>query len=281
MINGSLLFSKIQLIVDDKVSAASIFFLSFIFILSCLAPILPVGDPFQIGAGMRLSPPSIDDWMGTDNLGRPMFARVLSGIKTTFLLSTFAVLIAGLVGGMAGILAAYFGPLTDEILTRIADIFFAFPPLLLGLIIIATFQPGVASVMIAIVLYSIPTIFRVVRASALVIKTQDFLTIAEVLRTSKLKVILAHYGLNILPVLSVQLVYSISLAMLLESALSFLGLGVQPPGASLGSLIRDSLLYLEFAPWLLLFPSITLSLIILSINQLADMADNLVQPKRY
>ena len=134
-------------------------------------------------------------------------------------------------------------------------------------------------VMVAIVLYSIPTIFRVVRASALVIKTQDFLTIAEVLGTSKLKVILAHYGLNILPVLSVQLVYSISLAMLLESALSFLGLGVQPPGASLGSLIRDSLLYLEFAPWLLLFPSITLSLIILSINQLADMADSLVQPK--
>ncbi len=263
---------------NDRLSQAGTLVLLLLIALGVFAPLLPIGDPEAIGAGPRLSPPSTEFPLGTDNLGRPMMARIFEGILLTFVLSTIAVLIAGVVGAVIGMIAAYVHHVLDEVISRFADMLFSFPPVLLGLLVTTILAPGIQSAIAAIVLITLPAMVRVVRAATLEVARRDFVVVAEVVGASFGRRLFLHLFPNVAGVVAVQTAYSISLGMLIESALSFLGLGVQPPNASLGSLMREGATYLEIAPWLAFGPGAFLAAAILSVNLFGDGLRAVVDP---
>ena len=262
----------------DGLSRAATIALVILIVLGALEPILPFGDTREIGVGPRLSGPAAGWLLGTDALGRSMLPRILEGILFTFLLSTGAVAVAGVIGAVIGMAAGYFGRAFDEVIARVADMMFSFPPVLLGLLVTAIIGPGILSAMAAIFFVSLPAMIRVVRVAVLDLAPRDFVVIAEVSGASLARKLFVHLLPNVAGVIAVQAAYSISLGMLLESALSFLGLGVQPPSASLGSLLREGSTYLAYAPWLVFAPGAVLAISILSVNLFGDGLRGLVDP---
>ncbi len=262
----------------DGLSRAATIALVGLITLGALEPILPFGDTQAIGLGPRLGSPAAAWPLGTDALGRSMLPRVLEGILLTFLLSTVAVVVAGVIGAVIGMAAGYFGRVFGEVTARIADMMFSFPPVLLGLLVTAIIGPGILSAMAAIFFVSLPAMIRVVRVATLDLATRDFVVLAEIAGASLVRKLFVHILPNVAGVIAVQAAYSISLGMLLESALSFLGLGVQPPSASLGALLREGSPYLAHAPWLIFAPGAVLALSILSVNLFGDGLRELVDP---
>ena len=221
-------------------------------LLGLFGAYLPLGDPTRIGVGPRLSPPSLRFPFGTDELGRSFLPRVVQGIRATFLLSTLATMITAVIGTMLGMLAGYFRSVSDVLVSRGADILFAFPALLTGLLVAAVVGPGPVAAMAVIAAATLPLFIRVIRSVALGIAGRGFVTAAEVAGASAWRVMLVHILPNIMGAVIVQLTYAISIGMIIESSLSFLGLGVQPPRSSLGSLVQQGSAYLTIAPWLVL-----------------------------
>lgn len=254
----------------DFLSRLAVVLLIALLLLGFLAPVLPVGDPAAIGFGPRLSPPDPSWPIGTDNLGRTMLPRVLQGIRITFVLATTPVLITSVLAVVIGMLAGYLGGWFDELVARLADVLFAFPSLLLGLILVAIMGPGVRGITAAIILITLPLMVRVVRATTLAIANRDYVAASRVSGASLARLMLVHLLPNIAGSVVVQATFTISVSMLIESGLSFLGIGVQPPDASLGSLVRNGSTYLVQAPWLALAPGLFLAIAIFSVNLLGD-----------
>ncbi|MDE2453053.1 MAG: ABC transporter permease [Burkholderiales bacterium] len=262
----------------ERLTRWAVVVLLILLAASLLAPVLPIGRPDQIGYGTRLSPPSWLAPFGCDQLGRPVLARVLQGIQTTFLLSTVAVLVAGALGALVAMATTYGHPTADEVASRGADILFSFPPILLGILVVAVIAPGMLSAMVVIAFITFPTMLRVIRAATLSVMKRDFVVVAEIVGVSFPRRLLVHILPNVVEAFTVQIIYSISVGMIVESGLSFLGIGVQPPLASLGSLLRDGLPYIEVAPWLTLGPGLTLAAAIMAVNLLGDGLRRVVDP---
>lgn len=246
--------------------------------LGAFGGLLPLGDPTAIGTGPRLAPPAEGWALGTDELGRSLLPRLVEAIRATFLLATSAVLVTAIVGTAAGLAAGYAGRATDAVIMRFADVLFSFPALLLGILIAATLGTGSFSTTVAISLVTLPLFVRVVRAVTLSVAERDFVISAEVSGASFARILVVHLLPNVAGATIVQLTYAISVGMLVESALSFLGLGVQPPSASLGSLLRQGAVYLTIAPWLVFAPGAILTLAIMSINLLGDGLRDALDP---
>jgi peptide/nickel transport system permease protein len=230
---------------DRPAQVAGVLLLLFIT-LSIAGPWLPFGDPEDIGAGPRLDPPSWEFPLGTDELGRSFLPRAIEGIRTTFFLSTLAVLLTAAASTVLGMIAAYRAGLLDVAIMRAADLLFSFPAIILGLLISAVLGPGMGP--------------------------------AKVAGASMGRVLFVHVLPNIAGAILVQLTYAISVGMLIESGISFLGLGSQSPHSSLGSLLRLGTAYLTVAPWLALSSGILLSIIITSINLLGDGLRDMLEP---
>lgn len=265
-------------VVKDQLALTALLVLLLLLLGAVLAPLLPVGRPDEIGFGPRLSSPALAYPFGTDQLGRSVLARILQGIQSTTLLSTAAVLISGIASALVAMMAAYHSSTADEVSSRFSDIMFSFPPILLGILVVAVIGPGIFSVMAVIALVTFPTMLRVVRAATLSVMKHDFVIVAEISGVSFLQRVMTHILPSVSSAIAVQLIYSISFGMILESAMSFLGIGVQPPIASLGTLIRDGMAYLEVAPWLTFSAGVVLSLAILSINLIGDGLKRMVDP---
>jgi peptide/nickel transport system permease protein len=262
---------------DGPAQVAGILLLLFV-LLSIAGPWLPLGDPEEIGAGPRLDPPSWEFPLGTDELGRSFLPRAVEGIRTTFFLSTLAVLLTGAVSTLIGMIAAYRGGLLDIVIIRIADVLFSFPAIVMGLLISALLGPGMLPAMLVISIATLPLFVRVARAISLGVAGREFVIVAEVAGASTTRILLVHVFPNIAGAIVVQLTYAISLGMLIESGISFLGLGTQLPHASLGSLLHLGTAYLTAAPWLVLASGALLSSIITSINLLGDGLRDLIEP---
>ncbi|GAB5469250.1 MAG: ABC transporter permease [Rhodospirillales bacterium] len=262
----------------DRLSALALAVLVLLVFLGVFGPLLPLGDAAKLAAGPRLSPPSWDFPMGTDELGRSFLPRVVEGIRYTFLLATLAVIITAVIGTLLGMLAAYIGGFLDLLVARVADVLFAFPALLAGLLVAAVAGPGAESVITVICVATLPLFMRVVRSASLGVAERGFVVAAEVAGASTWRIVARHIFPNVLSAAIVQFTYALSIAMIIESALSFLGLGEQPPRASLGSLLQVSSLYLTIAPWLVGFAGLTLSLAIVCVNLLGDAIRDAVEP---
>jgi peptide/nickel transport system permease protein len=267
-----------RLLFGDPLTTFAVTMLVLLVLAGTLGPLLPIGDPTAIGAGPRLAPPSLDFPLGTDELGRSVLPRVVGGILVTFLVAAVAVLMTAILGVSIGLIAAYYGGRIDMVVARIADILYAFPAIILGLMIASILGPGNLSVIAVIVAATLPLFIRVVRSVALSVASREFVVAAEVAGASSVRIMLVHLLPNIAGAVIVQLTYALSIGMLIESGLSFLGLGTQPPYPSLGSLLQLGAAYLTIAPWLVFPPGIVLALVILSVNLLGDGLRDALDP---
>lgn len=254
----------------DVLSRAGLCTLVCLVSLALIGPWLPIGDPDAVNAGPRLAAPASRWWAGTDSLGRSVLPRLVEGLRTTFLLAGMAVLLTAAISVALGMAAAYFRGAAGEMITRGADVLFAFPSLLFAILMVAITGPGATGALIAIVLICSPLMIRVVRAASLTVVGRDFVTASKVGGAGPVRILLVHVLPNIAGPAVVQATYALSVGMLIESGLSFLGLGLQPPSASLGSLVHEGAVYLPVAPWLVLVPGALLAFVIMAVNLVGD-----------
>ena len=227
----------------------------------------------------RLKAPSVNYLMGTDLLGRDTLSRLMLGIGQSFVVAFASVACATLVGTVIGLLAAWWGSLWDGILMRVMDVLLAFPAILLALLIIAIVGPGTFTSVAAIAIVYTPIFARVVRGPALSLKRRDFVDAARTFGSSQGYILTRHLLLNLVAPLTVQVTLALAWALLTEAGLSFLGLGTQPPAPSLGLMLSDSKNLMQHAPWLMLFPGLTIMLGILGFNLTGDALRDILDPR--
>ena len=248
--------------------------------VAVLAPFfIPPERATQMVMTARLQPPSFDFLLGTDQLGRDLFARVMLGAQTSLTIAVFAVGISIVLGLPLGIISGYYGGRVDNVLMRLIDALLSFPILLLALTISAVLGPNLQNTIIAIGIAFTPFLARIVRGEALRIVQMPYVEAARAAGTRDLQMIVRHILPNIMPALIVQATISLAFAVLAEAALSFLGLGTQPPQASWGLMIQASRQFLDLAPWTALVPGIALAITILGLNLLGDVLRDVLDPR--
>jgi peptide/nickel transport system permease protein len=227
----------------------------------------------------RLKPPSGNYWFGTDLLGRDTVSRLMLGIGQSFVIAFASVALATLAGTVIGLLAAWWSGVWDGVLMRLMDVFLAFPAILLALLIIAIVGPGTFTSVAAIAIVYTPIFARVVRGPALSLKQRDFVDAARTFGSSQWFILTRHLLLNLVAPLTVQITLALAWALLTEAGLSFLGLGTQPPAPSLGVMLADSKNLMQHAPWLMIFPGLTIMLGILGFNLTGDALRDILDPR--
>jgi peptide/nickel transport system permease protein len=253
--------------------------LAVLLLASLLARLTGLGgDPAAL-VGPRLSPPGSAWLLGTDSLGRSLLARLLEGIGTTLVLSAGAVLATAVIATVLGIVAGYVGGRWSEGLMRLIDVLYAFPALVLAILIAAILGAGRWAALASIVLITVPLMTRMVRISALSVASRDFVTVARISGVPGWRIMLRHILPNVAGTIAVQGSYALSIGILVEGGLSFLGYGVQLPESSLGTLIQEGTIYLTTAPWLLFAPGLVLVIAILCINIVGDGLRDRLEPR--
>ncbi|MEN8235072.1 MAG: ABC transporter permease [Actinomycetota bacterium] len=237
-------------------------------------------DPVEQHPPDRLTGPSATYWFGTDQFGRDVFSRVLAGLKISFQVAIVAVGIAAVIGTTFGVLAGFMGGWVETVTMRIADSLFAFPAILLALVIVTALGTGWFNAAIAIAVVYTPVFIRVSRGPTLQIKSADYVKAGVGLGFSTPRLIFGHVLPNISSAVIVQITLSLSWAILTESALSFLGLGTQPPDASLGLMVSTARGFAVIAWWSLVFPSLGIVLAVLGLNLLGDGLRDALDPSR-
>ena len=254
----------------------------FLLIVSTTAILAPWVAPYSYETQdtmQTLAFPSLDHWMGTDRLGRDLFSRMIYGARVSLFIGVFTTLFALVVGTVYGAISAYIGGKTDNLMMRLVDVLFALPDLLMIILITVLMGRGVAGVFIALTLVSWVTVARLVRGEVLRIKEYPYVQAARALGASPLRILLREILPNILGVLVVTLSFRIPMAILAESTLSFIGLGISPPFSSWGTLANDGWTAIKFYPHLILFPSLAIFLTILSFNFLGDGLREFLDPR--
>lgn len=245
-----------------------------IVVLSLFASALSPFDPYSIDPLSRLKAPSATHWFGTDNFGRDLFVRVALAVRVSLSVGAAVAIISGVVGLAVGLLCAWYRPV-DRILMRVCDGLFAFPALLLAIAIVGVLGPKIANVVLALALVYVPSIARVIRGAALVVKAKNFIDALRVQGASSSRIIWLHLLPNVLSPFIVQVSWVFSVAILTEAALSFLGSGVPAPMPSLGNLLLEGKAVIFTAWWMTFFPGIAIVLLILALNIIGDdLRDN-------
>jgi peptide/nickel transport system permease protein len=236
-------------------------------------------DPLMQYRLDRLHAPSASYWMGTDLFGRDVASRLMQGVGQSFTVAFFSVAIATLAGTVIGLTAAWFGNFWDSVLMRLTDVLLAFPAILLALLIVTIIGPGTSTSVAAIGIVYTPIFTRVVRGPALSLKAREFVDASRTFGSSRFYILTHHLLLNLVAPLTVQVTLALAWSLLTEAGLSFLGLGTQPPAASLGLMLSDSRNLMESAPWLMVFPALVVMLSILGFNLFGDALRDILDPK--
>jgi len=252
-----------------------------LILTATLGPYLSKYDPVEMDFTARLAPPSGKHWMGTDQFGRDTLVRIIYGARMSLLVGTIAILIGMGFGIILGALGGYFGGLLDEILMRIMDALLAFPTLLLAIGLVASIGPSMGAVSVSIGIINIPRFARVMRSSVLKERQKEYVEAARAIGQTHLKIICKHIGPSCLSPTIVMATVIFATAMIIEAALSFLGVGVPPPTPSWGSMLEESRRYLSQSVYLTVFPGIILSLAVLGFNFLGDGLRDLLDPRTY
>ena len=254
-------------------------FLFIIFSVSLLAPwVAPYSYQEQDTLNI-LAFPGIDHFLGTDRLGRDLLSRMIYGARVSLFVGVFSTLIALVIGTVYGTISAYVGGKTDNLMMRVVDVVFALPDLLMIILITVLMGRGVTGVFIALTMVSWVTIARLVRGEVLRIKEYPFILAAKALGASHFRIMLREIFPNILGILVVTLSFRIPVAILAESTLSFIGLGIAPPASSWGTLASDGWTAIKFYPHLILFPSLAIFFTILSFNFMGEGLREYLDPR--
>lgn len=243
------------------------------------APLFSPDDPLRMHPQALLAPPGGGHPFGTDQFGRDLLTRLLYGARSSLAVAFGSVALALTIGGIAGILAGYQGGILDNVVMRAMDVIFAFPAVLLAITIMAVAGTTVGNVIVAIGIVYTPQFARVIRASALETRGLEYVEAANALGAGTLRILARHLLPNISAPLIVQTSLSLSFAILTESALSFLGLGTQPPTPSWGNMLAEARRFMVIAPWTAVFPGAAIALIVLGFNLLGDGLRDLLDPR--
>ncbi len=236
-------------------------------------------DPLQMSITSRLQGPSAAHWLGTDQFGRDLLSRIMTGAVTSISVGVIAVGIGMGIGVLLGMLSGYFGGWLDEAFMRLIDAVQGFPAILSALLFSAVFKPGIAISMVAIGIAFIPVFARLARGSFLELRDREFVLAARALGAGDAALILRHIFPNTLSPLIVQATISFPVAILAEAALSYLGLGTQPPHPSWGLMLKDAQNFLGLSPWYAIFPGGAIALTVLGLNLLGDGLRDLLDPR--
>jgi peptide/nickel transport system permease protein len=249
-------------------------------LIAALAPLLIPPD-FATAMDMRarLAPPSLAHPLGTDQLGRDLMWRVLLGAQTSVTIAGLAVAISVAIGLPLGVISGYVGGLTDNLLMRLVDTLLAFPALLLALTISAVLGPSMQNTILAIGIAFTPFLARIIRGEALRVAQLPYVEAARATGSTHAMIVLRHVLPGVVPALIVQATISLAFAILAEAALSFLGLGTQPPRASWGLMIQASRDYLDVAPWTAVVPGAAVALTVLGLNMFGDVLRDVLDPR--
>ena len=263
----------------NKMALAGLVFISAILLFALFAPVIAPYDPTYIDTKNILVGPSNSHIFGTDTLGRDIFSRVVYGSRISLSIGFIAVGIAVFIGVIFGSVAGYYGGRLDYILMRFVDMMLCFPTLFLILAVIAILEPSIFNIMIVIGATGWMGVARLVRAEILSLKSRDYVTCARVMRGSDWWVITRHLIPNAIGPVLVSATIGIGGAILLESALSFLGIGVQPPTPSWGNILMDGKSTLGVAWWVTVFPGIFIMLTVLSYNLIGEALRDAMEPR--
>lgn len=261
-----------------NVMAGSIVLL-IIIVLVLLAPVITSVEPTEQFRRDRLQPPSAEFLFGTDNLGRDIFTRILYGGRVSLQVGIFSVAIGATLGTLLGLMAGYFGGWLDTLIMRLIDMMLAFPGILLALVIIAVLGRDLRNVMIAVGVSSIPIYTRVVRGSTLSIKQFDFILAAQALGASSWRIMILHILPNVMAPIIVITTNGVAGAIIAGAALSFLGLGQQPPDPEWGLMLNEGREYIRVAAWVTTYPGLAIMITVLSINLLGDGLRDILDPR--
>jgi len=247
--------------------------------LAALAPILSPYDPLDQDVLARLGAPSAAHWLGTDGFGRDILSRLLWGARLSLVISTVSILAAMLIGGVIGILAGYVGGRFDMVVMQVMDVLLSFPSLIMGLMVVAMLGASMGNLMIAIALTAIAPFARIARAPTILVKERDYIEACRALGYSDLRIMAVHILPNIIAEILVMGSLWLATAIRIEASLSFIGLGVRPPTATWGGMIREGFENILDSASLSIFPSLAILLVVFSLNMLGDGLRDATDPR--
>jgi peptide/nickel transport system permease protein len=269
-----------RLLLRNPVTVVSAVVLGIVVFVAVAANWITPFGVNDVDVPSALRPPSGDHWFGTDELGRDVLSRVLVATQASMRVAVVSVAFAVIVGVTVGIVAGYRGGWVDTVFMRVVDVMFAFPVLLLALAVVAILGPGTTTTILAIGIVYTPIFARVARASTLSVRVEPFVQMSHAMGTGNLYILTRHIVPNIAGPLIVQTSLSLAFAILSEAALSFLGLGIQPPQPSLGRMIFDSQGFVTMAWWMAVFPGAAIFVIVLAFNLVGDGLRDVLDPKQ-
>ena len=265
---------------ENKLSAVSLLVIALMIALTVLAPYLTPYGETDMDLLNRLQPPSAAHLCGTDEVGRDVLTRLLYGSRVSLMVGIVPTLMSMVLGALLGVLAGYAEGLTDTVIMRLADIVLAFPSILLAMVIMYTLGGGLFNVFLTLTLMNWASVARIARSETLRLKQSDYVEAARSIGVSRWKIIRRHILPNCLPTLIVLFTLNVPSAILTESSLSFLGLGIQPPNASWGLMVNTGRQFLYNAPWLSFVPSAAIMVAVLSFNFLGDGLRDVLDPRQ-
>ncbi len=269
----------IQVFRRRKIALVGLIIIAFFALVAILADVLVPFDPTAVNLGERFIQPDASHWFGTDNLGRDILSRVIAGSRISLQVGILTVVLAMLIGVPAGLIAGYLRGMFDAVIMRLVDIFLAFPVIILAIAIVAVRGPGLNNVMIALVFVYWTTYARVTRGVTLVLREEDYVLAARSMGASSLRIMFRHILPNAISPILVIASLGLGNAILAEAALSFLGLGIQPPQASWGSMLNFGMQFLRDAPHISIFPGSAIFVTVLGFNLLGDGLRDALDPR--
>lgn len=262
----------------DPVAGAAAAFLGLLSLAAIFAPLIAPFDPYNTDLAQAMRPPSAEHWFGTDTAGRDILSRVIYGSRNTLMVGLVGTVVGGVFGTLLGILAAFYRRL-DGWIMRLVDIMLAFPAILIGLAIAAILGPGIGSVLVALVVATIPDVARVARGAAVTVMGQEYIEAGRAVGVSDGMLIWRYLTLNCISTVFVFLTLRFGQIILIGSALSFLGMGAQPPTAELGMMAAQGRDFLFLAEHIAIIPSLVIFLIVLAANLLGDAFRDALDPR--
>ena len=260
-------------------AALGLGFIAFFVALALFAPVVAPFDPLATSWSAIRKAPSAAHWFGTDEIGRDVASRVIWGARASLLAGVVSVLISLSIGVPVGLLAGYAGGMVDMLISRLTDALLACPFLILAIALAAFLGPSLTNAMIAIGISATPVFIRLSRGQTLAVKAEDFVLAARAIGNPPWRIALRHVLPNIMPALIVQATLAIAAAVIAEASLSFLGLGQQPPDPSWGSMLNTAKNYVDNAPWMAVWPGVSIFALVLSFNLVGDGLRDALDPR--
>ena len=271
--------NPIRRLIRRPAAAFGLIVISAFVLLALSAPWVAPFDPLQTAWGAIRKAPSASHWFGTDEIGRDVLSRVVYGARASLLAGVVSVLISISIGVPIGLLAGYAGGKTDALISRITDAVLSCPFLILAIALAAFLGPSLTNAMIAIGISATPVFVRLTRGQVMAVKVEEFVLAARAIGNSPLRIALLHVLPNAVPPLIVQSTLAIAAAIIAEASLSFLGLGQQPPQPSWGSMLNTAKNYVDNAPWMAVWPGLSIFLLVLSFNLVGDGLRDALDPR--